>query len=79
MCLAEKIQQPESAAKNPKLSQQTVVVCTRCNELKTELELERTERRELSTKNRKFWKENSDLRERCATFEERMACSHSGQ
>ena len=45
--------------------------CSHCAQLERELEAERSERRELASENRRLWKENADLRERCARFEER--------
>lgn len=47
-------------------------VCAACAALKRELELERQERRELTAENRHLWKENSELREKCARLEERQ-------
>lgn len=55
--------QSESTASEP---------CVRCAKLEKELEEERGERRELAAENRKFWKENGELREKCARLEERM-------
>ena len=46
--------------------------CVRCAKLEKELEEERGERRELAAENRKLWKENGELREKCARLEERM-------
>ncbi len=55
--------QPESTASE---------LCVRCAKLEKELEEERGERRELAAENRKLWKENGELREKCARLEERM-------
>lgn len=55
--------QSESTASEP---------CVRCAKLEKELEEERGERRELAAENRKLWKENGELREKCARLEERM-------
>lgn len=49
-----------------------VQTCSQCAELKTELEEERRERRELAAENRKLWKENGELKERCARLEPRQ-------
>lgn len=46
--------------------------CAQC-EFKKELDQERAERRELNTENRRLWKENCDLKEKCARLEERQA------
>ena len=46
--------------------------CTQCAELKAELEEERRERRELAAENRKLWKENGELKEKCARLEPRQ-------
>lgn len=70
-CPVEKLQE-QSKNNNETAS------CARCAEMKTELDEERRERRELSDENRqraakieKLLQENGDLRERCAKFEER--------
>lgn len=46
--------------------------CERCIKLESELDIEKAERRVLSNENRRLWKENGILRERCATLEERQ-------
>lgn len=45
--------------------------CRSCTELRKELALERQERRDLAVENRQLWKENAELRERLARYEER--------
>lgn len=53
--------------------------CARCSKLDAELEAERGERRALAAENRELttevrhlWKENGELREKCARLEERQ-------
>lgn len=53
--------------------------CPHCAELKRELDMERRERRALmegmwqvTTENRVLWRENGELREKCARLEERQ-------
>lgn len=46
--------------------------CPQCAELKAELDQERKERRELAAENRKLWKENGELKEKCARLEPRQ-------
>ena len=45
--------------------------CARCEKMEDRLDRLEEERRELSAENRRLWKENAELRERCARFEER--------
>lgn len=47
-------------------------LCTQCTKLEAKLEKVEAERLELSSECRKLWQENGDLRERCATLEERQ-------
>lgn len=63
-----------AAGKDPSSSQ-----CPHCAVLEAELRAERDERRELSLENRRLWKENAELRERCARFEERAVARSSAQ
>lgn len=63
-----------AAGKGPSSSQ-----CPHCAALEAELRAERDERRELSLENRRLWKENAELRERCARFEERAVARSAPQ
>ena len=63
-----------AAGKGPSSSQ-----CPHCATLEAELRAERDERRELSLENRRLWKENAELRERCARFEERAVARSAPQ
>lgn len=67
------LQTQKTNTETPMLRHEVVVSCTRCVELKAELELEKAERREVSAENRSLWRENGDLRERCAKIEEQLA------
>ena len=44
--------------------------CLRCTRLEERLDKVEEERRELCAENRRLWKENAELRERCARYEE---------
>ena len=72
---------PEKSATTPEKAPESApqAACQRCMELEVRLEQaekaleeERLERRDLSNENRRLWKENAELRERCARLEERM-------
>ena len=46
--------------------------CARCVKLEAKLEKMEEQRDELAAENRNLWKENGELREKCARLEERM-------
>ena len=47
-------------------------VCARCAKLEAKLEKVENQRDELAAENRKLWKENGGLKERCARLEPRQ-------
>lgn len=70
----------------PTPAPEAAALCARCVKLEAELELEKAERRGLSDENRQWavkmeqlLRENGDLRESCAKFEERLACGNLGR
>ncbi len=50
----------------------TMEVCARCAKLEAKLEKVENQRDELAAENRKLWKENGELKERCARLEPRQ-------
>lgn len=66
--------QGESTVPSVNLSEvaQQSTACQRCAKLEAKLEKVEEERRELAAENRNLWKENGELREKCARLEERM-------
>ncbi len=46
--------------------------CARCVKLEAKLEKMEEQRDELAAENRNLWKENGELREKCARLEERI-------
>lgn len=62
----ETVKRPETAASEP---------CARCTKLEIKLEKVEEQRDLLVEENRKLWKENGELREKCARLEERQGQS----
>ena len=74
MCPRDSDADAVGAGKDPSLGK-----CPHCAALEAELKAERDERRDLSLENRRLWKENAELRERCARFEERAVARSAPQ
>lgn len=64
----EAVKQPEIVISEP---------CARCVKLEVKLEKVEEQRDSLMDENRKLWKENGELREKCARLEERQGQSEA--
>lgn len=79
LLLGEGLMRPSDAASDtPQTTEQPAVPtkaagpCPRCERMEAKLEKVELQRDELAQENRQLWKENGELRERCATLEERQ-------